>query len=236
MAKTTLSQAADVDASGARRSSRTVAEDGVIYRALTILARRLKAPGAFIENPQAAKDFFLLHLAAREHEIFAVAFLDNRHRVLGYQELFRGTIDGASVYPREVAKECLRRNAAAVMFAHNHPSGDATPSQKDLAITEELRRCLGMVAVRVIDHFVIGHGGCVSIVEEELKVARLAAESRKQIQATQAKKKAAARLRVKSSSRAGINARPAAEFRGGVIAALRAESDASDERAKGAAP
>src|SRR5690606_1944364 len=90
---------------------------------------------------------------------------DNRHRVIQYRELFRGTIDGAAVYPREVVRQALEDNAAAVIFAHNHPSGVAEPSQADISLTRRLKEALGLVDIRVLDHMVIGHGEVISLVE-----------------------------------------------------------------------
>jgi DNA repair protein RadC len=95
-------------------------------------------------------------LAGHDHEIFAVLFLNNRHQVLSYQELFRGTIDGTSVYPREVVKEALTKNAAAVILVHNHPSGVTEPSQADEHITRRLKAALELVDIRVIDHLIVG--------------------------------------------------------------------------------
>ena len=95
-------------------------------------------------------------LSDSEHEIFAVLFLDNRHQVIDYQEMFRGTVDGTSVYPREVVKEALARNAAAVLLVHNHPSGIAEPSSADQAITRRLKSALDLVDIRVIDHLIVG--------------------------------------------------------------------------------
>ena len=97
--------------------------------------------------------------------VFACLFLDNRHRVLAYEELFRGSIDGASVHPREVVRHCMRHNAAAVIFAHNHPSGIAEPSAADRAITLRLRDALALVDVRVLDHFVVGSGTPTSLAQ-----------------------------------------------------------------------
>ncbi|MFW6258710.1 MAG: RadC family protein, partial [Halochromatium sp.] len=102
------------------------------------------------------------------HEVFACLFLDNRHRVIEYQELFRGTIDGASVHTREVVKEAIRWNAAAVIFAHNHPSGVAEPSQADLHITKRLQEALQLVEVRVLDHIIVGAGDGTSFAERGL--------------------------------------------------------------------
>jgi DNA repair protein RadC len=102
------------------------------------------------------------------NEVFAAIFLDNRHRVLGFEELFFGTIDGASVHPRVVVQRALDLNAAAVIFAHNHPSGVAEPSRSDEALTRRLREALGLVDIRVLDHLVVGSEGIVSFAERGL--------------------------------------------------------------------
>ena len=127
----------------------------ILTMARTLLKRRFTR-GTTISSPERTKEFLALHLGPLEHEVFACVFLDNRHRVIEYQELFRGTIDGASVHPREVVREAMRANAAAVIFAHNHPSGVAEPSQADLRITQQLREALALVDVRVLDHLIVG--------------------------------------------------------------------------------
>ena len=99
---------------------------------------------------------------------FGVLFLDNRHRVLAFEELFRGTIDGASVHPREVVRRALQLNAAAVILSHNHPSGVAEPSQADRQITARLREALDLVGIRVLDHLVVGDGDCCSLADRGL--------------------------------------------------------------------
>lgn len=109
-------------------------------------------------SPRDSAAFLKARLAHLPYEVFACLFLDNRHRVLGFEELFRGTIDGAHVHPREVVRACIARNAAAVIFAHNHPSGITEPSAADRAITRELRDALALVGVRVLDHMVVGEG------------------------------------------------------------------------------
>ncbi len=118
-----------------------------------------------ITSPIQTTRFLCARLRSRPHEIFACLFLDNRHRVIRFEEMFRGTIDGASVHPREVAKRALELNAAALIAAHNHPSGVAEPSLSDQAITKKLRDALALVDVRLLDHFVIGDGEVVSFVE-----------------------------------------------------------------------
>lgn len=109
-----------------------------------------------LKDPQAVKRYLQQQLREKSHEVFAALYLDNQHRVLKYEELAQGTIDGASVYPREVVKAALKHGAAAVIFAHNHPSGVAEPSAADRALTERLKSALALVDIRVLDHFVIG--------------------------------------------------------------------------------
>ncbi|OQW95952.1 MAG: hypothetical protein BWK79_00650, partial [Beggiatoa sp. IS2] len=114
--------------------------------------------GDALSNPEDTRNYLLSELSGHPHEVFACLFLDNKHRVIKFEELFYGTIDGASVYPREVVKRALQHNAAAVIFAHNHPSGVAEPSDADIAITRRLREALNLIDVRVLDHFVVGDG------------------------------------------------------------------------------
>ena len=100
--------------------------------------------------------------------MFCCLYLDNRHRLIAFDELFRGTIDGASVHPREVVKQALARNAAAVILAHNHPSGVAEPSQADELITQRLKEALALVDIRLLDHVIVGDGNCLSFAERGL--------------------------------------------------------------------
>lgn len=116
-----------------------------------------------LDSPSDSGDYLTARLRHLPYEVFGCLYLDNRHRVLAFEELFRGTIDGASVHPREVVRACLRHNAAAVIFAHNHPSGIAEPSAADQAITRELGQALRLVGVRVLDHLVIGQAQPVSM-------------------------------------------------------------------------
>lgn len=118
-----------------------------------------------LTNPSDAGRFLTARLRGYPQEVFACMFLDNRHRLVAFEELFRGTVDGAAVYPREVVRRCLGHNAAAVILAHNHPSGVAEPSQSDRSITRRLVDALALVDVRVLDHLVIGEGGWVSLAE-----------------------------------------------------------------------
>ena len=109
-----------------------------------------------LSNPHVARNYLKLKMQRYEHEVFACMFLDNQHRVLSFEEMFHGTLDGASVHPREVVKRALYYNAAAVIFVHNHPSGSPEPSKADENITRELKRALDLIDVRVLDHFVVG--------------------------------------------------------------------------------
>ena len=124
--------------------------------------------GASFTAPATVKDYLRTKLAGFEHEVFAALFLDTQHRLIEYVELFRGTIDGASVYPREVVKEALRCNAAAVIFSHNHPSGNPEPSQADRQITQRLKDALALVDVRTLDHIVVGGESTESFAERGL--------------------------------------------------------------------
>lgn len=122
---------------------------------------------AFTE-PKTVKNYLTTRLRHLPHEVFCCLFLDSQHRLIIFEELFQGTIDGASVYPREVVKKSLAHNAAAVIFAHNHPSGVSEPSQSDERITHRLMKALELVDVRVLDHFIIGEGDVVSMAERGL--------------------------------------------------------------------
>lgn len=147
------------------------ARSAVLKAALELGVRHLAAAlerGAALTEPRAAGRYFSQRLRAQPHEVFAVLFLDNRHRAIAFEEMFRGTIDGAQVHPREVVRRCLAHNAAAVMFGHNHPSGVAEPSAADRAITRRLVDALALVEVRVLDHFVIGDGDPTSFAERGL--------------------------------------------------------------------
>ena len=136
------------------------------------LARRhyqqLMTAGPALSNPRVTREFLRMRLRDLAHEVFAIVYLDNRNRVLGFEELFRGTIDGASVYPREVVRSALARNAAAVILAHNHPSGVAEPSADDERITRRLKEALGLVDIRVLDHLIVGDAVCESFAERGL--------------------------------------------------------------------
>ncbi|MCY4450393.1 MAG: DNA repair protein RadC [Immundisolibacterales bacterium] len=124
--------------------------------------------GKPLTTPVETSRFVMARLRDHPFEVFSCLFLDNRHRVIVFEELFRGTIDGTTVHAREVVRRTLNHNAAAVIFAHNHPSGEAEPSQADRFLTDSLVSALAMVEVRVLDHLVVGDGECVSFVERGL--------------------------------------------------------------------
>ena len=128
----------------------------------------LHQPGVELPSPNHTRDFLRMLLAERKAEVFGCLYLDNRHRVIETVELFQGTIDGASVYPRVVVQQALTVNAAAVMFFHNHPSGVAEPSNADQAITRRLKEALALVDIRVLDHFVVTAGESISFAERGL--------------------------------------------------------------------
>lgn len=130
-------------------------EHRVLEEAAEILEQRYLRGETFARTENTT-EYLRCKLAGYEHEMFAVLFLDNQHRLIEFKELFRGTVYAASVYPREVLKEALNVNAAAVIFAHNHPSGDPEPSQADRHITQRLKDALSLVDIRVLDHVVVG--------------------------------------------------------------------------------
>jgi DNA repair protein RadC len=124
--------------------------------------------GSALSSPQSVRDYLRLKLQERPHEVFVGVFLDAQNRVLAIEELFRGTLTQTSVYPREIVKRALHHNAAALIFAHNHPSGIAEPSRSDEALTQALKQALALVDVKVLDHFVIGGGSAMSFAERGL--------------------------------------------------------------------
>lgn len=121
--------------------------------------------GETLSDPGQAGAYFSRKLRPLPHEVFACLFLDTRHRVIAYEELFRGTLDGSEVHPREVARRCLAHNAAAVLFGHNHPSGNPEPSAADRAVTARLKQALALIEVRVLDHFIVGDGEATSMAQ-----------------------------------------------------------------------
>ncbi len=157
-------QAASLDGLPPDALARLHAAAELVRRAL----REKLSSGIALSAPGAVRDYLRLTLHGRPHEIFVVVFLDAQHRVVACEELFRGTLTQTSVYPREVVKRALHYNAAAVILAHNHPSGVAEPSRADEALTGALKQALGLVDVRVLDHFVVAGDGALSFAERGL--------------------------------------------------------------------
>jgi DNA repair protein RadC len=146
---------------------RKATADEIIQAARACLVNRIRR-GASLASPETVRDYLVLRFGTLQHEVFSIIYLDSRHRVIDCQDLFRGTVDGASVHPREVVKEALQRNAAACILAHNHPSGVAEPSAADELITQKVRDALALVDIRVVDHVVVAAGGSVSFAERGL--------------------------------------------------------------------
>ncbi|GAB3030207.1 DNA repair protein RadC [Oleiagrimonas citrea] len=155
------------DSAGNYRLTGKTTETDILAAAEQFLRSKLERLGA-ISDPADAADFLRMRIAGLPHEEFHVLWLDNRHRILDCQRLFNGTVDGASVHPREVVRAALECNAAAAILAHNHPSGMAEPSRADRNITEELRSALKLVGVRILDHIVVGTEGCTSMASRGL--------------------------------------------------------------------
>lgn len=141
-----------------------ISEDEVLDWAKKIVTKRFTRSN-YLTSPDATKDFLKFLLVSKPREHFLVVFLDNQHGVLCYESLFEGTIDGAAVYPREVVKSVLNNNAAAIILAHNHPSGAAEPSNADRLITDRIVRALETIDVRVLDHLIVGGTSTVSFAE-----------------------------------------------------------------------
>ena len=154
------------DETGLYNFQESIHPNQIVTLALEILDSEIK--GDCLSSPEQTKQYLRLRLGNLEHEVFACLFMDNRHHVICYEEMFRGTIDGANVYPREVVKAALKHNAAAVIFSHNHPSGVAEPSQADKAITNRLKDALATVDIRVLDHIVVSREESVSMAERGL--------------------------------------------------------------------
>lgn len=143
-------------------------DDWLIRQAITLLERRIFKAGPALLGPADVRDYLRLKLAAEPNEIFVAVFLDVHFQVLAYEPLFQGTVDEVTVCPRVVVQRALAINAAAVLFAHNHPSGVAEPSQADRSITKRLKTALATVDVRVLDHFIVGRGEPFSLAEAGL--------------------------------------------------------------------
>lgn len=142
-------------------------QDNIIKLALEILSERYQT-GTMLTSPHAVRTYLQLQLAERTREVFGAVFLDNKHRVLAFEEMFYGTIDGTQIHPRIVVQRSLQLNAAAVIFVHNRPSGVAQPSRADENITLRLREALALIEVRVLDHFIVTAEGTLSLSERGL--------------------------------------------------------------------
>ena len=139
-------------------------DEKLIEQAIKLLEAKCRvADGESFTNPSHVSDFFRLKLGGRPEETFACMFLTTKHKLIAYEELFHGTVDGSEVHPRVVARKALEHNAAAVIFGHNHPSGDPTPSAADRACTARLKQALALLDIRVLDHFIVGEGKPVSL-------------------------------------------------------------------------
>ncbi len=155
--------------SGTHQNDMFLTDDAIISRALQILENRARyATDVTMGSPVAVRDYCKLKLGLLLHEMFAVIWLDNQNRLIEFEEMFRGTLTQASVYPREVVKSALAHNAAAVILVHNHPSGIPTPSQHDIRLTKILSEALTLVDVRVLDHVVVTATETVSLAEKGL--------------------------------------------------------------------
>jgi DNA repair protein RadC len=151
-----------------RRLAFTRREKNLIRDAIAAIEGRYLVKGDPLTSPGKVRDYLKLQLEACLAEVFACIWLNSKHQVLAYDELFHGTIDQSSIYPREVVRRALELNAAAVILAHNHPSGNTTPSPADLNITARLREALALVDVRLLDHFIVGDGEPLSLAERGL--------------------------------------------------------------------
>lgn len=143
-------------------------EDRLVRRAIAVLEQRLFQRGPELTQPATVKKYLQLQLASYKHEVFAVLFLDTKHRVLAFEVLVHGTINGATVPPRRVIQRTLEHNSAAIILAHNHPSGVVDPSSADRYLTQKLKELLSELDVRVLDHFIVGSGESYSFAEAGL--------------------------------------------------------------------
>ena len=165
---TQLSLFTDDEDDDGRRPALSRTDRNLVAKAIRCLEAVYLTKTDCLTSPDATRDYLKLRLYGLPYEVFACLFLDTRHRVIRYEELFKGTIDGASVHPREVVRRVIETGAGAVIFAHNHPSGVAEPSQADLRITQRLRDALMLIDVRVLDHLIVGDGTATSLAERGL--------------------------------------------------------------------
>lgn len=154
----------DTSGLGPAKAAQLLAVMAIVKRALREDMRQRDN----MSSPQAVRDYLRLHLAGRDREVFAALYLDAQHRVIALEELFAGTLTQTSVFPRDVVRHALLHNCAAVIFAHNHPSGVAEPSRADELLTQTLKHALSLVDVRVLDHFVVGADSALSFAERGL--------------------------------------------------------------------
>ena len=155
------------DQAGEYITARPVNADDILAMAKRLIQRKYQR-GRVISKPEDAAEFLPFKLATLEHESFWVMFLSNQHRVLAFEEMFRGTVDQASVYPREVVKRAIQLNACAIIFAHNHPSGNTEASHSDINITDKLKKALLLIDIRVLDHFIVAGDSTLSMTEKGL--------------------------------------------------------------------
>ncbi|MGQ0524426.1 MAG: RadC family protein [Betaproteobacteria bacterium] len=154
--------------SGQASMPRADTDDAIIRQALRIIEHRFALKRTALNSPTAVRDYLRLTLPHLQHEVFCCAFLDAQNRVIAFEELFRGTLTQTSVYPREIVKRALHHNCAAIIFAHNHPSGVAEPSRADEMLTQALKQALALVDVKVLDHFIVGGAALMSFAERGL--------------------------------------------------------------------
>ena len=146
----------------------TPRERAILRRAVRILEVKVRAEAVALSSPSAVRDWLALQFSGLDREVFGVLFLDAQNRLIDFEAMFTGTLTQTSVFPREVVKAALARNAAGVMFVHNHPSGCAEPSHSDETLTQALKQALALVDVRVLDHFVVGGSAVLSFAERGL--------------------------------------------------------------------
>lgn len=142
-----------------------IAEDAAVYDAIKILEKRVRKANTYVTDPQSVRTLLQLRLMPQDHEVFTVVFLDARHGVIAVEDMFHGSLTGAAVYVGQVVRRALLVNCAAVVVAHNHPSGIAEPSAADRELTERLRQAMALVEIRLLDHVVIGAESQVSFAE-----------------------------------------------------------------------
>lgn len=143
-------------------------EQGIIDQSIAIIASHYKREDLFASSPEVVKKFCQLKLGSLDHEVFGCLFLDSQNRLIKFVEMFRGTVGQSAVYPREIVKEGLLHNAAAIIFTHNHPSGDTGPSAADIELTKRLYKTLSFVEIKTLDHIIVSKIGSYSFSEKGL--------------------------------------------------------------------